>query len=992
MLTEKDGFPGYNYSLHKVCADGTTYSVQYNNTFIISGNNFYYAFDTLQKLAGTLTGIKAVSNKEAWVFGRNYAAVFKNNQLDTIIHFDFDLFYINEDFYRDTAVLFCNRPDALYTYLFNGRSIKKIGATNQKVVMFKHWITMTEGNDTWFSKKIPGGIELSRFNFVSNLFDSVKTITHPDLGYISYLKDEQNCLIISSSDFRKGYWYHNGRIILQPFFLNTGTENLLRLSGKNHNNLHQIFITSANQFYISTFDSSGVKKDLPFTINDRATTAEQTPGGNFFIQTGNLVYRLCSYIKKYPLLYNKAAATNIFAVKQDDKGRIWAGSYQGFLSLIDHNKAVQLPEQRFNYMNGGSFYNGCMYLIGEGNGGLIQFDRKGTGRQVIPSTYTGFCTHLSEDKKQFYFGTTSGNGLWQTTTASLTTLHPKWNIIDSSKGSRVYNIITITEDTAGRIWYGAGKQALAMYNPVTGSATTWETEKQQSPFGAYASAVDKHGTIWIGSSTRGLWYYSDYSKAPQPSSFEKIIHPLLNSSKTISALTVYKEWLVIAATDKLLLLNTDSLYYHHKAIIRYLNPQEAAFTAPTEQNTLVTSTADSTVWFSTSDMLYQWHIQQWLAAPTFKTTCNVLVTTKEKETAVEKNKAVSFEAGFNSFDIKVQYVSPDNMCRYLSAALFKKGELQAMPQPSLEDNFSFRNLASGEYIFAVDIFEQDGSITHHEYRIILKKFTWQEWWFWAGISLLLISVSSYIFYNKRRTERAEQAARIKEAEILTYKEEKEKQVARLQLISLSNQFRPHFILNALNAVGARMDEQPDTETVLGRLGESVNIIFNHAKQHSITHIFSDEWKLVLNIIQIQQLMYLKQLQTVLPGEAMLQKIKDIQVPLGLLQVPVENALLHGLSNRVLAPWLLTITITENSDFFFVSIKDNGIGRVKAATLSNFTKHGTGTKNITGVLNIVNESNIYKFSVDYHDDIFIEGAVAYGTETIITIPKVFKYEP
>ena len=92
-------------------ADGTTYTVQYNNTFIISGNNYFKSFDTLQKVNGQVVGLKAVNNKEAWVVGLNYLAVFKNNQPDTIIHVPFDIFYIYEHCYADSLMIFSNSSD-----------------------------------------------------------------------------------------------------------------------------------------------------------------------------------------------------------------------------------------------------------------------------------------------------------------------------------------------------------------------------------------------------------------------------------------------------------------------------------------------------------------------------------------------------------------------------------------------------------------------------------------------------------------------------------------------------------------------------------------------------------------------------------------------------------------------------------------------------------------------------------------------------------------
>ena len=135
-----------------------------------------------------------------------------------------------------------------------------------------------------------------------------------------------------------------------------------------------------------------------------------------------------------------------------------------------------------------------------------------------------------------------------------------------------------------------------------------------------------------------------------------------------------------------------------------------------------------------------------------------------------------------------------------------------------------------------------------------------------------------------------------------------------------------------------MDDKPEAETVLSRLGESVNLIFNHAQQQKILHPFENEWSLVTNVIHIHRLIYLKKLATNLPDAVTIEHIKNLNVPLGILQIPVENALLHGLSNRETGPWHLTIAISEIESFITITITDNGVGRKKSATLSNFTKH------------------------------------------------------
>lgn len=133
--------------------------------------------------------------------------------------------------------------------------------------------------------------------------------------------------------------------------------------------------------------------------------------------------------------------------------------------------------------------------------------------------------------------------------------------------------------------------------------------KKETSFGAFSSLTDAKGTVWLGSGTNGLWYYNDYSKNPSPLNCKKINHPLLGNSNAITSLTIYKNWLVISGYDKMMLLNLDSFHLKNKIILRYLNPQEAGFTSFTEQNTSLTSTTDSTVWFSSSDMLYQWDVK-----------------------------------------------------------------------------------------------------------------------------------------------------------------------------------------------------------------------------------------------------------------------------------------------------------------------------------------------------------------------------------------------
>jgi LytS/YehU family sensor histidine kinase len=315
------------------------------------------------------------------------------------------------------------------------------------------------------------------------------------------------------------------------------------------------------------------------------------------------------------------------------------------------------------------------------------------------------------------------------------------------------------------------------------------------------------------------------------------------------------------------------------------------------------------------------------------------------------------------------------MPRYMSAILTGKGDSINFPNPSLQTQFDYSNLAPGTYLFSIRIFQSDGTTSSQTFTIVVKKFWWQHIWVWILFALIIL-VPIVLWLNGSR----------KTALLQKVKAEQDSKLANLQLVSLSSQFRPHFILNALNAIGAGSDDKPDQESILSRLGESVNLIFNHAKEQKTTHKLSNEWKLVLNIIEIHRLMYLKELQLSLPAPQLLAEIADIQVPLGLLQIPVENALLHGLNNRLVPPWVLEIDIEPHGEFAYLIITDNGVGRQFSASLSNFTRHGTGAKNLEEVVRILNEHSKNKISIKYEDAIFEEANVKYGTRVIIEIPK------
>lgn len=983
-LDEKDGYSGNLYVVFQTSPEGNRYSASFDGNIYINSNNSEKKIEALSGLPGVNGCFHFPEAGTCWYYNSHRVAILKADTLYSVIPTPSEMYYYyltasGRLFYFDV------RKNGSTLYEFAGTGFRKLKNIRIDTInLQKNFVTDTRKN-IWRFENEDKQLKLYRFNEQLLEFEWVKSYPSAIPLYVRGMTDENNFICSTLPD---------GRILHVAIGIPKQTD-----FGSTCGIPGNICTNSTYYPYAVTYDEQGIAKLLKTdsTINEKIlqvqtddpiTHLQYEKGSNSWLGfTNNKPLQVFSHLKKYPNTFGNNSS-GIFALCEDDKGRIWAGGYKGGLAIIDRQQ-TKLTERNISFLNGSTSLNQYQYLICENkNAGLQQYDVLGR-RKPLSNGTLGYYVTFSRDKKFLYYGTANYAGLWLASMASVEKGKPEWKKIDKSKGLSLFNILTITEDSMGRVWCGHPKRGIAVYDPNNQKANTWLLEKKETPIGSFASMTDKYGTVWLGTKDKGLWYYNDYSKPASPASCKPFPHPLLENEKAITALAVYQDWLVIAASDKMLLLRLDSFHKSQQIILRYLNPREAGFTAVTEQNTMLVSQQDSSIWFSTGDMLYQWKINDWLNHPTYKVRTEILFNAGIKH-QLTTGKTNNFPAGTQNFDIQLLYHSTDLLPRYSRAALIKDGESIQLSEAGLQDFFSFKNIGSGQYSFIVEIFEADGTTSRFLYPIVIRKFLWQQWWFWALLAVAGSGIVILLINLRKKKQLAEQRALAKEAQLLAFKSEQEKKLADLQLISLSSQFRPHFILNALNTIGARMDNHPEAETVLSRLGESVNLIFNHASRQQILHPLLYEWKLVQNIIDIHRLMYLKQMESQLPAPSQIGEISSMSVPMGLLQIPVENALLHGLSNRLSSPWLLIITCEIREKDVVFNITDNGVGRKKSSTLSNFSKHGTGTKNLNETISIINSMHHEQISMIYEDDIYHDENGPYGTRVIITIPKGLTY--
>ena len=105
----------------------------------------------------------------------------------------------------------------------------------------------------------------------------------------------------------------------------------------------------------------------------------------------------------------------------------------------------------------------------------------------------------------------------------------------------------------------------------------------------------------------------------------------------------------------------------------------------------------------------------------------------------------------------------------------------------------------------------------------------------------------------------------------------------------------------------------------------------------------------------------------------------------LLQPYVENAIIHGLRHKEGEKGMLSISIRSEADKLFVTIEDNGIGRIKAAEINEMNNkfHRQLGMELTGRrIELLKTITTHKISVKITD---LQDGVNTGTRVQISLP-------
>lgn len=195
---------------------------------------------------------------------------------------------------------------------------------------------------------------------------------------------------------------------------------------------------------------------------------------------------------------------------------------------------------------------------------------------------------------------------------------------------------------------------------------------------------------------------------------------------------------------------------------------------------------------------------------------------------------------------------------------------------------------------------------------------------------VLVLVSHAINYNKRLRDEELKATELK-AELA----QAQLQATRAQLQALKMQLHPHFLFNTLNSISALLDEDVEkADEMLARLGDFLRLTLENSGAQMIA--LRDELEFLRHYLEIEQVRFQDRLSIEMHIEP---EVLDAQVPNMILQPIIENAIRHGISQRI-GDGFIKIYATRKDNSLNLEVQDNGPGIV----LSEKAKSGVGLGN------------------------------------------------
>ncbi len=488
-----------------------------------------------------------------------------------------------------------------------------------------------------------------------------------------------------------------------------------------------------------------------------------------------------------------------------------------------------------------------------------------------------------------------------------------------------YRISALLVDKNGDLWAGTWQNGLfrIKYNFSNNRLNIISTQHFLPTENIRSLFEDSKGNIWVGTRYQGVYQLRKKTKDSFTiENFDQKKGLTSNFVKVIREDAHGNYWIAFyQGIDKLIVNNDGYRIFNFSRINNYFA-------------TIIGMETDHehTLWLATNDGLVKVKDGEMERLPPLP----VYITKAFSPDSIYSITGNKLELNHRQNQLQFEFSSPGfiNESQLLYSYRLKDGDSTDWSQPSNQHFVSYASLQPGHYNFEVRTMGWNGQWgTPANFEFVISPPYWQTWWFATASALGIISVT--IWLVRRRIKHIRREAELKH------------KMAEAEMAALRAQMNPHFIFNCLNAIDnlVQTNQKEKATTYLAKFAKLIRSVLDSSKNNSIG--FQKDYESLRLYLQMEQFRCSNKFEyELIADEELLQS--DYKVPPLIVQPFVENAIHHGLLNKLSGERKLTVIAALENDCIKYTITDNGIGRTKAQEIKviNKPEHESYGINIT----------------------------------------------
>jgi ligand-binding sensor domain-containing protein len=285
----------------------------------------------------------------------------------------------------------------------------------------------------------------------------------------------------------------------------------------------------------------------------------------------------------------------------------------------------------------------------------------------------------------------------------------------------------------------------------------------------------------------------------------------------------------------------------------------------------------------------------------------------------------------------------------------------------------YTNIKPGRYTFELEARLPGGEWQSAPSIFIVISAPWyRTWWFYILASVSVLSL--VVFLVRFRSKQIEERTRL------------EKAVLENERSAMRSQINPHFLFNALESIGSFVMKS-DVKSTMKYLNSFTKLMrLTLEAGGDGDHPVESEIALLRSYVELEQLRFSHKFDVEFEVDEEIDY--DLSIPPMLVQVHVENAILHGLRYLEERQGLLHIRFRKTETRLVVEIEDNGVGRSFHADKPQRKGHRSMALEINRRrMKLLSKSFGDEFLLNVSDLYNSEGKPS-GTKVTISIPLIY----